>query len=100
MKTSRRRFLGGLIAAVAAPAVVRVDGLMRVRGIVMPVPGRLTVRMITRDAVLMFRNSNEFFRNLDRQYDQYDEEFAMLGAPIGASLRIRLPPGTWNSLAA
>jgi hypothetical protein len=97
MKTSRRRFLGGLIAAVAAPAIVRVDGLMRVRGIVMPVPGRLTVRMITRDAVLMFRNSNEFLRNLDRQYD---EEFAMLGAPIGASLRIRLPPGTWNSLAA
>jgi hypothetical protein len=35
---SRRGFVSGLIAAAAAPAIVRSTSLMQVRGIVMP-PG-------------------------------------------------------------
>lgn len=48
----------------------------------------LTLNMITRSAVALFKNSNAFVQNLDTQYDKL---FAQDGAKIGASARIRLP---------
>lgn len=48
----------------------------------------LTINMITREAVLLFLNSNAFIGNIDKQYDDY---FAKTGAKIGDTLRIRLP---------
>ncbi len=48
----------------------------------------LTINMITREAVRLWKNSNEFLRNVDTQYD---DSFAKTGAKIGTSLRIRLP---------
>lgn len=48
----------------------------------------LTINMITREAVRLFRNSNAFIKNIDRQYD---DQFAINGAKIGTSLRVRLP---------
>jgi hypothetical protein len=48
----------------------------------------LTVNMITRRAVMLFKNSNAFIQNLDRQYD---DQYAVEGAKIGDTLRIRLP---------
>lgn len=48
----------------------------------------LTIDMITRGAVALFRNSNLFIKNIDAQYDN---AFAIDGAKIGDSLRIRLP---------
>lgn len=48
----------------------------------------LTIDMITREAVELFRNSNEFIQNIDTQHD---DNFAQTGAKIGDSLRIRLP---------
>lgn len=48
----------------------------------------LTIDMITREAVRLFRNSNAFLQNIDRQYD---DQFAKTGAKIGTTLRIRLP---------
>lgn len=48
----------------------------------------LTINMITREAIDLFRNSNAFIKNLDRQYD---DQFAREGAKIGTALRIRLP---------
>lgn len=48
----------------------------------------LTINMITREAVRLWKNSNEFIRNIDTQYD---DSFAKTGAKIGTSLRIRLP---------
>lgn len=48
----------------------------------------LTIDMITREAVRLFRNSNAFINQIDRQYD---DQFARTGAKIGTSLRIRLP---------
>lgn len=48
----------------------------------------LTINMITREAVRLFRNSNAFIMELDRQYD---DQWARIGAKIGTSLRIRLP---------
>lgn len=44
--------------------------------------------MITREAVRLFKNSNLFIQNIDTQYDS---AFAIDGAKIGSSLRIRLP---------
>lgn len=44
--------------------------------------------MITAQAVMVFKNSNAFMQNLDTQYDS---SFAITGAKIGASLRVRLP---------
>jgi P22 coat protein - gene protein 5 len=48
----------------------------------------LTINMITREAVRLFKNSNLFVQNIDKQYDG---SFAIDGAKIGSSLRIRLP---------
>jgi hypothetical protein len=48
----------------------------------------LTIDMITREAIMLFKNSNAFIQNIDRQYD---DQFARDGAKIGTSLRIRLP---------
>lgn len=48
----------------------------------------LTVNMITREAVELFRNSNAFLMSVDRQFDR---EFRDSGQKIGQSLRIRLP---------
>lgn len=48
----------------------------------------LTISMITREAVRLFKNSNAFLQNIDRQYD---DQFAKDGAKIGSTLKIRLP---------
>lgn len=48
----------------------------------------LTIDMITREAVELFKNSNAFLMSIDRQYD---DQFARSGAKIGSTLRIRLP---------
>lgn len=48
----------------------------------------LTINMITREAVRLWKNSNAFLQNVDMQYD---DSFAVSGAKIGQALRIRLP---------
>src|SRR6266567_3547994 len=48
----------------------------------------LTIDMITAEAVMLFKNSNMFIMNMDTQYDG---QFAIDGAKIGDTLRIRLP---------
>ena len=48
----------------------------------------LTINLITREAVRLWKNSNAFIQNVDMQYD---ESFAVSGAKIGSALRIRLP---------
>jgi hypothetical protein len=54
----------------------------------MPGNSLLTIDMITREAVRLFKNSNLFIMNMDTQYDP---QFAVDGAKIGSTLRIRLP---------
>jgi hypothetical protein len=48
----------------------------------------LTRLEITRKAIRLFINSNAFIKNIDRQYDN---QFAVAGAKIGATLKVRLP---------
>lgn len=48
----------------------------------------LTINMITREAVRLWKNSNAFIQHIDMQYD---DNFAKTGTKIGTSLRIRLP---------
>lgn len=48
----------------------------------------LTIDMITREAVRLWKNTNALLQNIDMQYD---DSFARTGAKIGANLRIRLP---------
>lgn len=48
----------------------------------------LTTLAITRLAVRLFKNSNAFIQNIDTQYD---DQFAVDGAKIGDTLKIRLP---------
>src|SRR5271170_8047890 len=48
----------------------------------------LTINMITREAVRLWKNSKAFIQNVDMQYD---DSFAVSGAKIGSTLRIRLP---------
>lgn len=48
----------------------------------------LTINMITREAVRLWRNTNAFIKHIDMQYD---DSFAKGGAKIGTALRIRYP---------
>lgn len=48
----------------------------------------LTINMITREAVRLWKNTNAFMQAIDTQYD---DQFAIQGAKIGQALRIRLP---------
>jgi hypothetical protein len=48
----------------------------------------LTIDMITRIAVRLWKNTNAFMRNVNTQYD---DQYAVVGAKIGSQLRIRLP---------
>ena len=48
----------------------------------------LTIDMITREAIRLWKNTNSFIQHIDTQYD---DSFAKTGAKIGTSLRIRLP---------
>lgn len=48
----------------------------------------LTPTMITRASVALFTNTNEFIKQIDKQYDS---QFAVNGAKIGNTLNIRLP---------
>lgn len=54
----------------------------------MPGNSLLTISMITRAAVRIWKNTNYFIQNINTQYD---DQFAREGAKIGTSLRIRLP---------
>jgi hypothetical protein len=94
--SGRRGFLLGLGAALAAPAIVRAESLMRVAqisaGLVrQPIVASirpnslLSVTQITREAVRLFLNSNVLLKAVDRQYD-----LAFALAPH-EHLRVRLP---------
>ena len=48
----------------------------------------LTRLEITRKAIRLFTNSNAFIKTIDKQYDN---QFAVTGAKIGATLKVRLP---------
>ena len=90
----RRRFLSGLVGLIATPAVVKASSLMKI----VPLERRnelLTVNMITREAVRLWKNSNAFMQNIDA----YSAEFAVDNAKIGAALRIRLPSNDWRATA-
>ena len=96
IESSRRGFLGGLLALVAAPTVVRAASLMPVS--VMPDEvvleqlarrrSLLTINEITCEAIRLWANNNVFIQNLN---PYYDDAFARPGAKIGTSIRIRLP---------
>ncbi len=48
----------------------------------------LTTQAVTREALALFLNSNNFIKGIDKQYDS---QFAKEGAKIGNTLKIRLP---------
>jgi hypothetical protein len=50
--------------------------------------GLLTINMITREILRVYKNTNAFLREIEKQYD---DSFAQKGAKIGSTLRIRLP---------
>jgi P22 coat protein - gene protein 5 len=48
----------------------------------------LTLNVITREAIQLWKNTNAFLQNVDQQYDN---QFAQTGAKAGTQIRIRLP---------
>lgn len=107
----RRGFLGGLVAAFAAPAIVHATNIMSIKAPGLLLPGRydvspsglspvcsknqlLAINQITREAVRLFRNSNKFIQAIDREYEKdfaFAEGDQWNGYRIGSTLRIRLP---------
>lgn len=69
---NRRGFIGGLISVFAAPAIVRIDSIMPISSrLIIPTNNSyLTIQIITREAIQLFKNSNLFIQNL-----QYDDQF-------------------------
>lgn len=49
----------------------------------------LTISMITKEALRVFKNELGFAKGVSRQYD---DQFAKSGAKIGQSLNVRKPP--------
>jgi hypothetical protein len=79
----RRSFLKGLGALFAAPAIVQINNLMPIRGLIVP-RQLLTLNEITRQAIRLFKNSNQFLVNINGQYtEMFDSD--------NIQLRIRLP---------
>lgn len=75
---TRRGFITGMAALVAAPAIVRIESLMPMRSLVPAIPlargnTLLSLNQITREAVRLWKNSNAFIHQLD---DEYDAAFA------------------------
>lgn len=74
---SRRRFITGLVASFAAPAIIRIENLMPVRTVEEMLVEEfkqsgnclLTMNMITRQAIRLFLNNNKFIRNANIQYE-------------------------------
>lgn len=73
LELPRRKFLLGLGAFIASPAVVKASSLMPVRaysqGIVIRGNSLLLIEQITRDAVRLFTNSNKFIDKINREYE-------------------------------
>jgi len=99
---ARRSILQGLVALVAAPAIVRVASLMPCAPTEVIRPGNqwLTLNEITREAVRRFEDTNALIKSMDEQYRedfefvsgaQWPSGFDALGAKVGGTLRIRLP---------
>ncbi len=69
----RRGFLLGLGSLIVAPAIVRAGSLMPVKvyrpGIIIGSNSFLLIKQITRDAVRLFCNSNEFIERIDPNFD-------------------------------
>jgi hypothetical protein len=106
IELGRRGFIGGALALIAAPAIVKASSLMKVAPteIISLDPwsnSYLSVQEIVRESVRQFRNSNAFVRAMQEQYRE-DYEFMAgnaendwqwpdVGGKIGTQLRIRLP---------
>jgi len=89
IETSRRNFIVGATALVAAPAIVRFESIMPVTTRIYRGNALLTIDQITRQAVRLFNNRNKFLENID-----YNSAFAYAcneGFRIGDTLCIRLP---------
>lgn len=97
IKPSRRGLLAGFATLFAAPAIIKIAKLMPISVpeeeiLILPkCNGLLTINMITRESIRLWKNSNAFLQNIDKQYDN---SFAVSGARIDQRLRIRLPNAT------
>jgi hypothetical protein len=110
IEASRRSVITGLLALIAAPAIVRAASLMKIAPTeIIRSPNYLTLQQITREAVRQFEVSNEFIKEIDEQYhERYDKdyvflqgdadnnwkwpnEFARDSARVGTQFRIRFP---------
>ena len=86
---NRRGFLGSIIAAAAAPAIVRVDSLMRIvpreTGVLVEFDPRgfsLTVEMMTEEMMRVFSKRLVFADNVNRLWE----------AEPGSVIAIQKPP--------
>lgn len=89
----RRGFLGAMLAAGVAPAVVRAESLMRLRPIVFPslaesleinmISGNplLTPTSITMEMLVLLRNNLKLMRSLDMEF--------MSGTQWPSTVRVR-----------
>lgn len=83
---NRRGFLGGILAAACAPAIVRADSLMRI----IPRETRLlSLDEITRDALRLMHEKASFINTIDRQYDREYERLAKFRTTEGQIITIQ-----------
>lgn len=79
---TRRGFLAGLLSALAAPAIVRASSLMPIsvsrQSLLVNQNSLLTIDMITREAIKLFKSSNAFIQELNKEYEK---DFAFCNGP-------------------
>jgi hypothetical protein len=101
MMLGRRQFFRFLAGAAASPLAARIAVALPV---LEPVRVRaLTFNDITREAVQLFRNSDEFIRNIDRQYcDQHAPTLTLDGyyrdilGPAAKRMQDRIDDGEFD----
>lgn len=76
---NRRGFLGAILAAGCAPAIVRASSLMKVSGIIIPTTAEviavnggnrlLSIEMITREALMILEKNLKFCEDVNESWD-------------------------------
>lgn len=93
---NRRGFLGAILAAGAAPAIIRAESLMRVTGIIVPTTAEvvtygnslLSIEMITAEALRVLEKNLKFAHAVNRSYN---DQFTRAAAEIGDRIKVRTP---------
>jgi len=94
---TRRNFLGGLAVALAAPAIVKAESLMRLRSTPLLMPGEVRFADPMTATEIVYRQAEAYQRMTDI-YDRYSDDVARILARAQHAV-LSPPDRAWYQLA-